>query len=208
VGRRSRSPLRPAATGPAAPAHPGDGRDEALRLAADLLGCLRLALAIAFPAAIARGGWSAVLVFTAAAVSDYADGPLARRGGRPSAYGTLLDNVADIAFVLVGTTTAAASGAIGWIVPAAIACSATAYAVASLTRTCTTGTPVRAYSAIGHAAGVCNYALVGLYAGSVALPGDLWTPTLAVGAAVVVALNLGAVGLRWLPGFRARAWRA
>jgi phosphatidylglycerophosphate synthase len=141
-------------------------------------------------------------------VSDYLDGPLARRGGPPSAYGTLLDNVADIAFVLAGTATAAASGAIGWLVPAAIACSATAYALASLSRTRTTGTPVRAYSAIGHAAGVCNYALVGLYAGSVALPGSVWTSILTLGAAVAVALNLGAVALRWLPGLRARASRA
>jgi CDP-diacylglycerol--glycerol-3-phosphate 3-phosphatidyltransferase len=166
---------------------------------------VRLGLAVVFPAAAARGGWSAVLVFAAAAVSDYTDGPLARRGGRPTAYGTLLDNVADIAFVLAGTATASAAGAIPWLVPATIAASATAYAVASLSRTRAAGAPARAYSAIGHAAGVCNYALVGLYAGSIALPGPVWSPVLVLGAAVVVALNSGAVALRWLPGLRARA---
>lgn len=179
-----------------------------MRLAADLLGVLRLALAAAFPAAAARGDWSAVAVFALAAASDYADGPLARRAGRPSAYGTVLDNVADVAFVLAGTATAASAGAVTWLVPAAIAGAAIAYAAASLARTRAAGAPVRAYSAIGHAAGVCNYALVGGYAGSVALPGALWPPVLALGAAVVVALNLGAVALRWVPGLRARASRA
>lgn len=157
---------------------------------------------------MARGGWAALAVFVAAALSDYLDGPLARRGGPATPYGAILDNVADIAFVLIGTSAAAAAGAIGWIVPLAIACSATAYALASLSRTRAAGAPVRAYSAIGHAAGVCNYALVGLFAGSVALPGGAWPAILAVGSATVVALNLGAVALRWLPGLRARASRA
>jgi phosphatidylglycerophosphate synthase len=169
---------------------------------------VRLALAIAFPAAVARGGWTALVLFAAAAASDYVDGPLARRAGRPTAYGAVLDNVADVAFVLIGTGAAAAAGAVGWLVPLAIACSATAYALASLARTRAAGTPVRAYSAIGHAAGVSNYALVGLFAGSLALPGPAWSPILAVGAAAVVGLNLAAVALRWLPGLRARASRA
>jgi hypothetical protein len=77
-----------------------------------------------------------------------------------------------------------------------------------LSRTRTAGMPVRAYSTIGHAAGVCNYSLVGLYAGSIALPHELWIRILGLCAAVVVLLNLGAVALRWLPGLRARAGRA
>jgi hypothetical protein len=62
-----------------------------------------------------------------------------------------------------------------------------------------TGRPVRAYSAIGHAAGVGNYALAGLLAGSAALPGRLWPPLLAMAGPIVTALNLAAVASRLLP---------
>jgi phosphatidylglycerophosphate synthase len=155
--------------------------------------------------ALARGGWEALGLFALAAASDYLDGPLARRAGGASAYGTVLDNAADILFVLIATSAGAARGALATAVPVAIGCAAVAYALASIRRR-RSGEAARAYSAIGHAAGVCNYALVGLLAGSVALPGPAWPPILAAGGAVVVALNLGAVALRLLP--RAGASRA
>jgi phosphatidylglycerophosphate synthase len=165
-----------------------------------------LGVAVVFPMALARGGWEALGLFALAAASDYLDGPLARRAGGGSTYGTLLDNVADIAFVLVATCAGVARGALAGAVPAAIACAAVAYALASIRRTRSAGEPARAYSVIGHAAGVCNYALVGLLAGNVALPGPAWHTILASGGALVVALNLGAVALRLVP--RARASRA
>jgi phosphatidylglycerophosphate synthase len=179
-----------------------------VKLVADCLGVLRLALAVVFPAAVARGGWSAFVLVVLAAATDYVDGPLARRAGRPTAYGTVLDNVADIVFVLVGTATGARYGIVSPLAPAAIACAATAYLAASLVRRRLAGGPVRAYSATGHAAGVCNYVLVALVAGRVALPAFDWSVALAAGTAMVVGLNLAAVALRLRPALRAHASRA
>jgi len=50
-----------------------------------------------------------------------------------------------------------------------------------------------ARSALGHAAGVLNYALVGLLAGVAVLPGRAWAPLLGAGGWIVVGVNLAAV---------------
>jgi phosphatidylglycerophosphate synthase len=157
---------------------------------------LRLGLAVVFACALPGGGWTPLDVFGLATASDYVDGPLARRAGGPSAYGVLLDSGADIAFVLLALSSGVALGRLSWIVPLAIACSAGPYLVATLRRSRDVGAPVRAYSAVGHWAGVCNSALVGLLAGSVALPGAAWGALLPFGSAVVVALNVAAMALR------------
>ena len=157
---------------------------------------LRFALAGVFACALGGGGWTPVAVFALAAASDWVDGPLARRAGGSTTYGVLLDSGADIAFVLVALTAGVVAGSLSWIVPAAIACAATPYLVATVRKSHAIGRPARAFSAIGHAAGICNYALVGFLAGSVALPGSVWEHVLVPGSAVVVALNLGAVALR------------
>jgi phosphatidylglycerophosphate synthase len=132
-----------------------------------------------------------------AAVADYVDGPIARRAGGASAYGVVLDSGADIAFVLIALGAGAATGRLSWLVPAAIACAATPYLVATLRRARAQGGPARAFSRIGHWGGVCNYALAGLLAGSVALPTLApWTVILALGSAVVVTLNMTGVAMR------------
>ena len=160
---------------------------------ADGLSVGRLLLAAVLPWALARGGWLAPLLFVVAAASDYVDGPLARRAARASSYGGVLDNVADVAFVLAGTGTAAWLGLISWAAPAAIACSSGSYALASLRLSRGTAAPRLARSRLGHWAGVCNYACVGVVAGrTVAGP-------LLVAAAgwITVVVNLAAVGRRW-----------
>jgi phosphatidylglycerophosphate synthase len=167
-----------------------------MRLLADALGVMRLGLAVAFACTFPGGGWTPLVVFGLATASDYVDGPLARRAGGPSTYGVLLDSGADIAFVLLALSSGVAMGRLPWIVPAVIACSAAPYLVATLQRSRAVGTPVRAYTTVGHWAGVCNYALVGLLAGSVALPSAAWRVILTTGSAAVVALNLTAVALR------------
>jgi phosphatidylglycerophosphate synthase len=168
-----------------------------MRLLADALGVLRLGLAVAFACTFPGGGWTPLVVFGLATASDYVDGPLARRAGGPSTHGVLLDSGADIAFVLLALSSGVAMGRLSWLVPLAIACSAVPYLASTLRRSRAVGAPVRAYSAVGHWAGVCNYALVGLLAGSVALPGPAWTTLLPLGSAAVVALNLAAVALRF-----------
>ena len=163
---------------------------------------LRLVLAPVFAWTLADGAWTPLVVWMVAVASDYADGPLARRAGGASGYGVLLDSSADIVFVLVALSAGVAGGRIAWVVPVAIACAAAPYLAATVRRSRAAGGPARAYSAIGHWAGICNYALVGLVAGGAAMPGPAWPAISTVGAAVVVALNLGAVAMRLRSGRR------
>ena len=175
----------------------------ASRLVADALGLLRLALAGALPAVLAGAPgrpWLPAVVFVVAAASDYVDGPLARRGGGPTRHGAVLDNVADVAFVLAGTMTAAVLGLVPEAVPLSIVLSFGLYALASLT-----GRRGPARSAVGHAAGVANYVLTGLVTAAVALPGTPSKAILEVTSLVVVGINLAAVLQRLLPALPGRA---
>ncbi len=158
---------------------------------------LRLVLAPVFAWTLADGGWTPLVVWAVAAASDYVDGPLARQAGGASAYGVMLDSVADIVFVLVGLSAGAFVGRLSWIVPAAVVCSAGPYLVASVRRTRAERRPARAYSAVGHWAGIANYVLVGTVAGSEAVPGAGWWALLAVGSGLVVVANLSAVAMRF-----------
>jgi len=157
----------------------------------------RLLLAVVLPYLLVRGGWAPVLAWIAASLSDYLDGPLARRRGTTSAGGAILDNVADIAFVLAGLSTAAALRLVSWLVPVSIALSATAYAAASARRSGSPGAgPRLARSRLGHWAGVANYACLGVAAGATAWPSPAWTPLLAGAGATTAVLNLAAVAAR------------
>jgi phosphatidylglycerophosphate synthase len=160
---------------------------------ANALSGARLLLAAALPYLLAYGGWPPLIVWIVASLSDYFDGPLARRRGTASPSGAILDNVADIAFVLAGLVTAAALALISWVVPLSIALSAGAYAAASARRRSEGGAPRLARSRLGHWAGVANYACLGLVTGAVTWPGPRWTPVLAAAGATTVGLNLAAV---------------
>ena len=142
---------------------------------ANVLSGARLLLAAALPYLLVRGGWPPVVVWIAASLSDYLDGPLARRRGTSTPGGAILDNVADITFVLAGLTTAAALRLVSWVVPASIALSASAYAAASALRRDAAGAvgPRLARSRLGHWAGVANYACLGVAAGAAAWPGTV-----------------------------------
>jgi phosphatidylglycerophosphate synthase len=174
---------------------------------ADALGILRLATALALPGALAgalqgRHRWLPIALFAVAAASDFFDGVIARRGRGATRHGAVLDNVADIAFVLAGTGAGAALGLVPRIVPGAIAVAFVAYALASLDRTARQRTWRMARSDVGHAGGVLNYALTGLVSGAAAIPGGFWRPLLQIGSLLVVAVNLAAVlerMVRWAP---------
>jgi len=159
---------------------------------ADALSVVRLAAAAVLPGALARGvdgraPWLPAVLFVVAATTDFLDGPIARRGHGPTAHGAVLDNLADIAFVLAGTIGAAALGLVAPAVPAAIMLAFGAYALASL------GQGRAARSVAGHAAGVLNYALAGLVTAAVARPGPAWRPLLEAASLIVVGTNLAAV---------------
>jgi len=181
-------------------------------VAADALGLVRLAAAAVLPGTLLRPtpSWLPIVLFMIAAASDWLDGPLARRGRGPTRHGAVLDNAADIAFVLAGTVTGVVSGLVSPAVPLAIAVAFAAYAVASLAETTRRGAWRLARSRVGHAAGVLNYALTGLVVGGTALPGRGWRPILAAASLVVILANLAAVLERTVPPVltRARAPRA
>jgi phosphatidylglycerophosphate synthase len=174
---------------------------------ADALGVVRLVVAAALPGTLLRPTrwWLPILLFALAAASDWLDGPLARRGPGPTRHGAVLDNTADIAFVLAGTVTGALLGLVSPAVPLAIAVAFAAYVVASLAQSTRRGAWRLARSRLGHAAGVLNYALTGLIVARTALPGRAWGSLLALASLVVVAANLAAVLERTVPALLTRA---
>jgi phosphatidylglycerophosphate synthase len=179
---------------------------------ADALGWLRLAAAALLPTALvhaARAPWAPVALFAIGALTDFFDGIVARRGRGPTAPGAILDNAADIAFVLAGTATGAALGLLAPLVPIVIASAFGAYAVASVRGSVRGGRWRIARSAIGHAAGVLNYALTGLVVAAAVWPGRPLAGVVGVAGGVVLAVNAAAVIGRVVPALsRALAPRA
>jgi CDP-diacylglycerol--glycerol-3-phosphate 3-phosphatidyltransferase/cardiolipin synthase len=163
---------------------------------ADLVTLLRLGLAIVLPVALARGGILPAVLWAVAAASDYVDGPLARRSGVATGRGMLLDNVADIAFVLGGLTTAAALGLVPWLVPAVILLAVIDYARASFEAHRGLAPVGVARSRIGHAAGVLNYACLGVVCARLAWPAVTPAGALMVVELATVVANMGAVAAR------------
>jgi len=161
--------------------------------AADALTLARVAAGVGLPLALAcsvdrpGGAWTPLELWTVGAASDLLDGPLARRLGSATRHGALLDSLADVVFVLGAAFGGVALGLLSGWVPAAIAVAFGAYALASVATEA--GAAVRAYTRIGHAAGVCNYLLAGLLAAAVAWPGPVWGVLLDEAELAVVVLN-------------------
>jgi phosphatidylglycerophosphate synthase len=137
------------------------------RHAANAVSALRVALTPAFLWCVWRAhrggsGWAAVGVFAVAALSDFADGQVARRWGAASTVGRALDHGADIAFILSALTLYVWLGVAPWWVPASIAAAFGAYVADSVRRSAPR--PVLIGSRIGHLGGICNYVLVGVLA--------------------------------------------
>jgi phosphatidylglycerophosphate synthase len=109
-------------------------------------------------------GRLAALLFAIVALSDFADGRIARRLGVESRNGRVLDHGADITFILAALGLYAGLGIAPWWVPAAIAAAFATYVIDSLRRS--GARPSLIGSRIGHLGGICNYALVGVLIGN------------------------------------------
>jgi phosphatidylglycerophosphate synthase len=132
----------------------------ARRQLANLLSASRFVLAaIWLVAFIPRNRGPVILgsIALAAAVSDFADGRIARRMGRANGVGRWLDALADIVFILTALWSEALAGAIPIYIPVLIACSFAQYAIDSVAIS-RSSTPVK--SRLGHWGGVINFALV------------------------------------------------
>lgn len=134
---------------------------------ANLLSALRFVLAALWLVAFIPGNRSPVIlgsIALAAAVSDFADGRIARRMGHANGFGRWLDALADIFFILTALSSEALAGAIPIYIPVLIACSFAQYAIDSVAIS-RSSAPVK--SRLGHWGGVINFALVLVLA---------WTP--------------------------------
>jgi len=110
----------------------------------------------------AATGWLAGVLFAAVGASDYFDGLLARRAGRASARGRVMDGVADVVFILAALIAAVVAGRAAWWVPASIAASFGYYVIDSWVLTRHEARRSLITSRVGHFGGVCNYVLVGV----------------------------------------------
>jgi phosphatidylglycerophosphate synthase len=132
--------------------------------AANLLSASRFVFAAAWLIAFVHGDRRpAVLgsIALCAALSDLADGPLARQMRSAHGFGRWLDSLADIAFVLTALSCEAQAGVIPVYIPFLIGISFAQYAIDSIAIS-SSALPVR--SRLGHWGGVTNFALVLLLA--------------------------------------------
>lgn len=134
------------------------------RRAANLLSASRFVLAAMWLAAFVHGYKGPEVlgpIALAAALSDFADGRVARKTRSAGQFGRWLDSVADIAFVLTALACEAQAGAIPAYIPVLIAVSFAQYAIDSIVIS-GSSTPVK--SRLGHLGGIVNFALVILLA--------------------------------------------
>lgn len=158
---------------------------------------------------LGRIGW-VVGLFAVICASDYCDGPLARALGRSSDWGKLLDNGADLTFLLVTLGYLTSHGVVPWWIPAAVGGAFTQYVLDSwwLSRKAPRVTLVP--NPIGHWAGVLNYAGTGVMALHAATQARLFAAPLVQALLMVwIAYLLLAVGvrLRFFLGARAAIHR-
>lgn len=102
---------------------------------ANALTALRLVLVIPFAFFMARGDARstlfALVIWVVALVTDFLDGPVARRRGTVSALSGAFDHTSDFLFVVSGIFAAAFRGAIPWILPLCITAAFAQYSLDS-----------------------------------------------------------------------------
>ena len=154
-------------TEPLTDRQPSRPQSIARRQLANLFSASRFVLAAIWLVAFIPGNRGPVIlgsIALAAAVSDFADGRIARRMGRANRVGRWLDALADIVFILTALWSEALAGAIPIYLPVLIACSFAQYVIDSVVIS-GSSTPIK--SRLGHWGGVINFALVLMLA---------WTP--------------------------------
>jgi phosphatidylglycerophosphate synthase len=158
---------------------------------ANLLSASRFVLAAAWLVAYVSGNRDPEVlgvIALAAAVSDFADGPIARWSGHADGVGRWLDALADIVFILTALSSEALAGAIPIYIPVLIACSFAQYAIDSVA---ISGSPTPVKSRLGHWCGVINFALVLVLAWT---PPPLWPARLVrLASPLLAVLYLAAI---------------
>ena len=102
---------------------------------ANALTAVRLLLVVPFAFYMARGGErSAIFAFVAwvmAVITDFLDGPIARRRGTVTAWSGTFDHTSDFLFVSSGLFAGAVRGAFPWILPILITVAFAQYVIDS-----------------------------------------------------------------------------
>jgi len=143
---------------------------------AHLLTSVRLVLTPVFLLVIEAGqhqptllkALAVVVLFLLICASDYYDGPVARALGVDSDLGKVLDNLADITFLLVTLTYLVLANVVPWWIPAAVALAFGQYTVDSWLLAGRRTDLILVSNPIGHWAGILNYigtGVVALHAG-------------------------------------------
>lgn len=136
-------------------------------------------------------------LFLLICASDYYDGPLARALGLSSDLGKVLDNLADITFLLVTLSYLVQRGAAPWWIPTAIALAFGQYTLDSWLLSGRGANTTLVSNPIGHWAGILNYLFTGVLALNTALQQRLLPVLLSQGLlAFWLAYLLLAMGIR------------
>lgn len=136
-------------------------------------------------------------LFLVICASDYYDGPLARALGRDSDLGKVLDNLADITFLLVTLTYLVHSGVVPWWIPTTIAVAFGQYTVDSWLLSGRSQGVTLISNPIGHWAGILNFLFTGVMALHAALAESFLPPSLFQGILIFwLAYLLLAIGTR------------
>jgi phosphatidylglycerophosphate synthase len=102
---------------------------------ANALTAVRLLLVLPFGFFMARGdrisGTVALVLWVVALITDFLDGPIARRRGTVTALGGTFDHVSDFLFVSSGIFAGATRGAFSWILPIVITAAFSQYVIDS-----------------------------------------------------------------------------
>jgi CDP-diacylglycerol--glycerol-3-phosphate 3-phosphatidyltransferase len=138
-----------------------------------------------------------IVLFLVICASDYYDGPVARALGLDSDLGKVLDNLADITFLLVSLSYLVYRDAVPWWIPAAIALAFGQYTLDSWVLSGRETNVTLVSNPVGHWAGIFNFLFTGVMALHAALQQQLLFPLLYYGLlAFWIAYLLFAMAVR------------
>jgi len=165
-----------------------------MNAAADLCTLLRLTLAPVFAWQIGgrAPGLAALMVYAIAIATDFADGRLARAGGKISPRGRLFDHGADVLFLLPALVILGRAGRIPAALPPVVALTFGLYCVDGWRRGRSARAIRLAPSRSGTAAGLANYAVAGLAACAHAVAPGAGDHVVYAAAMAAIAVNLAA----------------
>jgi phosphatidylglycerophosphate synthase len=164
--------------------------------AADLCTWFRIALAPLFAWTVAESHatpsvWP-LAIFVAAALSDFADGRLARAGGVVAPGGRLFDHGADALFLFPALIVLAAVGRVPALLPLAATVAFALYVAHGWRRRAREPIELVA-TQVGAYAGVLNYAVGGLAAGTLWIGPSMLDPVVRLAALAIALVNVGAI---------------